>query len=314
MRIPKSKRAFTMLELIFVIVILGVVASIGSQIIVQVYESYIVQRATHRTSMKTELAATQIANRLAYSIPKTIIARTDVNNYLPITSIGAANIPILEWVGFDADGFGVTAPLWSGYIDVDNPANAINTLSTPGSTLNGLNALIDNLNSTNAAGIGTNGTNAAIFFPDANADTIGFSRVGAIARDVTRAHPVAAVLGTTLTLDARAGIQRNTFEHYKLAWTAYALVRTPVTAAQLVTRGFAPGTVLFDYRLHYDYQPWDGENFNQGGGAAPLVLIRNVSVFRFTGTGQSIRFKLCQSEPIGGTATINTCKEKAVLR
>ena len=309
MRIPKSKKAFTMLELIFVITILGIVASIGSQIIVQVYESYIVQRATHRSSMKTELAATQIANRLAYSIPKTIIARSDVNTYLPITSIGAANIPILEWVGFDADGFGVTAPLWSGYIDVDAPATVIDSLSTPGSTLGGLNALINNLNSTNAAGLGTNGANAAIFFPDADAATIGFSE---LVRDFSRVHPVANVAVSTLTLDPRVPNVRNIQEHYKLAWTAYALVRTPVNAAQLATRGFAAGTVLFDYSLHYDYQPWDGDNYLANGTA--LVLIRNVSVFRFTGTGQSIRFKLCQREPIGGTATINTCKEKAVLR
>jgi len=57
------RRGFSMLELIFVIVILGIVSSIGAEIIANVYESYIVQRAQHRASIKTELAAIQIANR-----------------------------------------------------------------------------------------------------------------------------------------------------------------------------------------------------------------------------------------------------------
>jgi len=62
------KQAFTMLEIVFVIVILGVVASIGSKIIVQVYEGYIIQKAVHDASVKTELAINLLANRLVYRI------------------------------------------------------------------------------------------------------------------------------------------------------------------------------------------------------------------------------------------------------
>ncbi|MEA1879308.1 MAG: prepilin-type N-terminal cleavage/methylation domain-containing protein, partial [Campylobacterota bacterium] len=36
----KNKYAFTMLELVFVIVILGIVASIGAQVIAKTYEAY----------------------------------------------------------------------------------------------------------------------------------------------------------------------------------------------------------------------------------------------------------------------------------
>ena len=61
-----------MLELIFVIVILGIVSSIGAEIIAKIYGQYIIQRAQHRASIKTELAATQIANRLRYAIPGTV--------------------------------------------------------------------------------------------------------------------------------------------------------------------------------------------------------------------------------------------------
>ncbi len=67
--IKKMRRAATLLELTFAIAILGIVASIGSEIIVRVYEQYIVQRAQYRASFKTELSAFEIANRLSI-IPK----------------------------------------------------------------------------------------------------------------------------------------------------------------------------------------------------------------------------------------------------
>ncbi len=51
----KKSHAFTMLELIMVIVILGIVSSIGSSLIAKTFESYIVQRALHKASMATEL-------------------------------------------------------------------------------------------------------------------------------------------------------------------------------------------------------------------------------------------------------------------
>ena len=51
------KPAFSLLELVFVIVILGIVASLGSELIAKIYESYVLQRAQHRSSIKTELVA-----------------------------------------------------------------------------------------------------------------------------------------------------------------------------------------------------------------------------------------------------------------
>jgi len=123
-------------------------------------------------------------------------------------------------------------------------------------------------------------------------------------------HPVNSQTGdTTLTLDAKAN--RTIKEHYKLAWTAYAVVPTVLTAAQLADRGLPAGDLVYDLILYYDYQPWDGENYTNGSSQ---ILIQNVSVFKFTGAGESIRFKICQRESVGGAFTINSCKEKAVIR
>ncbi len=312
----KFKPAFTMLELIFVIVILGIVASIGSQIIVKIYDSYITQRAIHRSSIKTELAATQLANRLAYSITGTVIGRKADN----VTFLAVEDIPVtdtsyemLEWISYDADSFGaVTAtttplgrrPVWSGYCDIN--ASSINSLSTPGSRLTKLSAIINNLSpSTKSIG------DTAILFPSTyTSRTVGFSGTGSNNYNI---HPVSTTTATdeTLILDTPTDPsgKRTIKEHYKLAWTAYAI--KPINLRTM------PGTVggaannVYDLELWYDYQPWDGDSYTNGSN---VVLIRNVSVFKFTGTGNTIRIKICQRENIGENYTITTCKEKAVIR
>lgn len=323
MQTLSHKKAFSMIEVVFVIVVLGIVASIGSQIIVQVYEGYIMQRAVHRTNVKTELAITQLVNRLTYSLPRTVIARRNgaSASFLPIESIPAGDTlhTTLEWIGYDDDGFGAVdtspdtgakrRPAWSGYADLT--ASTKDVLSTPGSRLDALDTIINNL-SKNAAGTANSGiADSAILFPDTyDAYTVGYAG-GVSAENI---HPVAAGAGTVLTLDPVAGGgSRTVKEHYKLAWTAYAVVPVPLTNAQLTERGFDDidvGDGLWDLRFYYDYQPWDNENYTNGKSE---ILIRNVSVFNFTGSGSSIRLKLCQRENIGGV-TVNSCKEKAVIR
>lgn len=306
--------AFSMIELIFVIIVLGIVASIGSQIIASVYESYITQRALYRSSMKTELAAAQLANRLAYSIPGTVIGRNDALNpdFYALEDIpaGVTDYTILEWIGYDADGFGTSAtitgsmvPVWSGYADVNAPTTNVDALTTPASGLSKLDTIISNLRRN---GSSTAIGNTAVLFPGSyTAYTIGF---GANSDNI---HPVSGQTNDTI-LNFNTRANRDIKEHYKLAWTAYAIV--PVLVNNPEDRGFQEGDQLWDLVLHYDYQPWDGETLGDVPEAQRYVLIRNVSSFKFKGEGNTIRFKICQRETIGQTYSINTCKEKAVIR
>jgi len=127
MKYTKLRTAFTMLELVFVIAVLGIVASIGAEIIAQLYSGYVQQRAVHRASIKTEIAALQIANRLTYAIPNTIIARpTDGNiTFIPLDQNPPTDYEILQWLGSDVDSFEAMQnnadrrPGWSGFCDVD---------------------------------------------------------------------------------------------------------------------------------------------------------------------------------------------------
>ena len=278
------RKALSMIEVIFVIVILGIVSSIGAEIIADVYESYILERATHRSSVKTELAATQLANRLAYSIPGTVIGRKS-GGYKAIDNLDTNNYKILEWIGYDNDSFSAQAtPGWSGFIDLSTSSKT--SLKTNGSALGTTDTVIKKLG-------GSGISDSAIFFPgEYNADTVGYNgnTNGAIALG-------AGSSGTTLSVSDLTG--KTVTEHYKLAWSAYAVVPTD------------NGDGTFNLELYYNYQPWKGESY---ANAPHSTLATNISVFKFVGSENTIRFKLCQQEKITDTAKITFCKEKAVIR
>lgn len=303
------KRAgFTMLELIFVIVILGIVASIGSQVIARTYEAYINQKALYKASIKTELVATQIANRLAYAIPGSIVRRSIDGATLIDIANPDNDTPVLQWIGYDRDGFTTMSaanrtPGWSGFVDLTTSARAVAVaninLSTPGSTPALSNTIIATLSARGANVVGLN--NAAIYFPNSiihdNATT--YNPAGA-----NNIYAINGFANNQLTI-AAPNPSSTIQEQYKLAWTSYAIVPSNQRA-----------NGNFDLNLRYNFQPWNNQTFFQN--ATQRILLRNVSVFRFTGSLNSVRFKLCVQEQTGGTAAApvmtSICKEKVVIR
>jgi len=265
-----------MLELVFVIVILGIVASIGSEMIVKVYDSYIVQRAEHRATLKTELAATQIANRLASAIPGTVFRIKNDDSYESIESdLTGSNGDLykgLQWVGSDTESFNAAAvPGWSGFCDINTSAK--DSLITPGSDLDLTDTIIQNLSESN----GTHKTiaNATIYFPEDNT-TLGID-TGSI--------------GELINLDGNAS---RIVEHYKLAWSSYALV---------VKNG--------DLYLYYNFPPTPAAAINNN--TPHSLIMEDVSTFKFRAAGRTIRFKICKQEAISKDVNITACKEKAVF-
>lgn len=315
------KRAFTMLELIFVIIILGIVASIGSQVIVQVYEGYIVQRAVHDASIKTELAINQLANRLVYRIDMSMLARkegathyglADDDAYaiqnLPLADIN--DYPILEWIGYDNDGLSAyNTPAWSGFTDLDS--SNFTTLKTTGSQLDKEGVIMNHYTGSPTTGA------AIIFLGDTEYRNDGGSyEAKCMYRNDGCIFPI-TLNGTTETFDFNVGDGNRTAgvmeytEFYQLATSAFAVVPEN---EHIIEAGNIDVTV-HDLKLYYGYQPWSGaagnQNYSTGSSA---LLLKNVSVFRFKKEPNSIRIKICVVERIGETEQISICKEKAVIR
>lgn len=317
-------KAFTLLEVVIVITILGIVASIGSTVLAQLYENHITQRAMHRASLKTELAINQITNRLAYRIDNTVIARRGDNTFNPLIDMiyttTNTDRAVLEWIGYDEESFSAhTIPGWSGYCDV-NATSTSGRIVTPGSRLNALtNTIVQNLSGSTATP-----TLGLLFSLGGQLDGGNFQVPACFGYNddgnTSCIHQVTIRDNTTLNTDRLAGAANTTIsDQYKLAWSAYAIVAVNQDALYTDTRNnavVAPGTPdSFDLNLCYGYQPWSGTQYFETNNCSTLV--RNVTSFKYSEQGGTMRIKLCATERVGDLNTstnISVCKEKVVMR
>lgn len=147
--------AFTMIELILVIVILGIVGSLGSEILSVLYNNYYWTAKTQRLEAQANLAADIIAARLKHRIPQTTAALDKNNKYKSVN--GAQDSDLIFYLkAYELERRDFTA--WkdnsaypkearvSGYINkledksnkVNNKYNDTITITSDNSRFNGL--------------------------------------------------------------------------------------------------------------------------------------------------------------------------------
>lgn len=325
----RIRKAFTLLELIIVIVLMGIVGKYGMELLMQAYESYIGSSIQARFQAQSEGAVEQIANRLQYRIPPSLIVRqgnsaggTLINTF---TSIDDANdsdsrTTVLEWIGYDIDGWQGdetnTTPTWSGVIDWDaiNDDTKLHLYTTKASADLLISPGTDTARSDSiisALSAGTKNTNgSAIYFigeSDINTGfdaNNGFGWFGALTTESnamhriskgTEAYEFAPVAGIGNFSGVRIG------EYYRLAWTAYALE-------------FDRDTHRLS--LYYNYRPWAGDNYVTNG--TRVTLMENVDTFKFTSIGELIKVQVCVTDPTLFTGNYaakgySLCKEKTIF-
>ena len=88
------------------------------------------------------------------------------------------------------------------------------------------------------------------------------------------------------------------YEYYQLAWTAYAV---GISDYDSTTK---TGTLM----LYYDYQPWQGETYNNGKSS---IVMEDVSSFQFTASGTVIKIQVCVNNEL--MEDYSLCKEKTIF-
>ncbi|WP_333803759.1 type II secretion system protein [Sulfurospirillum sp.] len=292
------KKAFTMIELVMVIVILGIVASIGSEIVLTLYKNYIQSRAMNQLEIQTELTLEQIAKRLQYRIKPSTIARRENGNFTGLSN-SDNSYSIIEWIGYSNESLLSSPPGWSGFIDLDhvNTNKTARTLKTTDSNLtftgNTMSAL------TEGAVDLTAGREAALIFQTAyNAGDFGWAQNN-INTNGTATIRVIRNTDDILTINYAIDIPTDIYEHYALAHSAYAIVPSNFNSTD------------FNLTLRFNYQPWLGQNYNSNGNE---VLAEHVSLFQFKQDDTVIRLKLClhDNNETGTGDRIAICKEKVI--
>jgi len=302
------KRAFTIIELIFTMVILGIVASIASGLIAKTYIGYNRANAINQANIQVELAITQIANRLDYAIGGTVVKRRSATDNA-ISSIDTApqDYEVLEWIGWDKDGFNASQdttaarkPAWSGFCDIDK--SKANHIVTPGSDLAFANTVMYKLSRKNNV---LSSSEVAIFFPG-NYDYTNVGYNDGSGSNISGVRVISGYDSANSKLNLVHQANGRITEHYKLAWSAYAIVPVNINATD--------GT--FDLQLRYSFRPWKSKDYDSATGVRKSTLAKNITVFKTYATQNRIHIKLCAKERIGldVNSTISVCKEKVVFK
>ncbi len=280
------RKGFTLLELVFVIVIFGILSKFGADLLYKIYENYVYSNTFNRLENQSEAAVKQIANRLQYRIKDSTISRTDVTStdIIPIADTTAATRNVLEWISVDIDGWrgttaGSTAPQWSGFID----------LSASSAT-----ALV-------SQGTSTSADDMAIFFIGSNVD-LNSSAFGWDGTDIgtqvgVAMHPITITAADTLTTTDGNFTNVDVYEYYQLAKTAYAV-------------SLENGNLF----LYHDYQPWSGDQISVAADRTQSLIMENVTSFKFTPMGDIMIIQVCVGDNnVTGVGEYSICKEKVVF-
>ena len=317
------KRAFTLLELVVVIVVLGIIAMMSFNAIMNIYSNYFQTRTVNELETQTEIALEQISKRLEHRIKPSVIARKTDGAFLALNDSGvtlAQDYEILEFIPYAYEIFndvisldtndnvieqGGKAGRYSGYADLAKSSPATGLIS-PGSnfttgvveTIKDLTCKDDTRNSKCVDFENKDGGVAAIFSDVYYDVQNSFGYKGISNLDIAKVG-VKSIDGDTLEISGFANKQIS--EQYHLAYTANAIVPEQSQSQADKNNG------VFDLNLYYDYRPWMGEKYKQNGEKATLA--KNVTRFVFTEKNGVIVLKLCMRAK---NSEITICKSKAV--
>lgn len=313
------KRAFTLLELVVVIVVLGIIAMMSFNAIMNIYSNYFQTKTVNELEMQTEIALEQISKRLEHRIKPSVIARKTDGAFLALNDSGVnlnAEYEILEFIPYAYEIFndvpsGNKAGRYSGYADLAKSSPATGLIS-PGSnfttgvveTIKDLTCRDETRDATCVDFTKKDGGVVAIFsdvYYNVQS-SFGYSNgTVPVSLDIAKVGVKggqSGLNGDTLEISGFDGKQIS--EQYHLAYTANAIVPEQSADPKDAANG------VFDLNLYYDYRPWMGQGYKNGEKA---TLAKNVTRFVFTEKNGVIVLKLCMRAK---NSEITICKSKAV--
>ena len=321
------KRAFTLLELVAVIVVLGIIAMMSFNAIMNIYSNYFQTKTVNELETQTEITLEQISKRLEHRIKPSVIARKTDGEFLALNDNRVnldANYEILEFIPYAYEIFNDVISLdandnvieqggkegrYSGYADLAKSSPATGLIS-PGSnfttgvveTIKDLTCKDDTRNSKCVDFENKDGGVVAIFYDVYYDVQNSFGYKGISNLDIAKVGVKggqSGLNGDTLEISGFANKQIS--EQYHLAYTANAIVPEQSADPKDTANG------VFDLNLYYDYRPWMGEKYKPNGEKATLA--KNVTRFVFTEKNGVIVLKLCMRAK---NSEITICKSKAV--
>lgn len=330
------KRGFTLIELVFVIVVLGIISMFGADLYTKIYKSYVHVRAVNQLEARTQNAMMLITNRLEDRIKSSTIGRDlAVNDFVPISDLTNPRYDILEWIGQSVETRNINQrnPGWSGFMsmsqlrdttwvaDTNNAGYIADTraafnMVSLGSDFPQVARIVRNLRAT-AYNTPSNNTQVAVIFRVVTNDAsptsvgIGFGYDRAVRADGRNRVLIAvgtpsnagsgSIQGETITINQYPFNPNNAnsqefSEQYYIAHSAYAIV--PANVVTYTKDNAGNLSKNFDLVLRYNYRPWStvAGDAHSYNTASSSLLAEDVSLFRFKDDNGAVALKLCMRD------------------
>lgn len=307
------RRAFTMIELIMVIVILGIVGMIVTEVLAQAYKGAFYQQKYAEREVELERVLSIIEKRLKDALVDSIVLLDGAPACQAIANQDIANDYTVAFIAVDRDSMN---GLWDGNRSKNGWSEQGSVGLVTGVTV--LDSLDANFNVSQniipEVYPGKTIADAAVYrYPLISNVCTDFGWTGATSNALST---VAYSSPTRLQISGAPGL--NSQQTYRFAASAYAFKRIPGATVS------GDGTLM----MYSNFQPWLTETYSNGD---PSVVAENVSHFAIrldSGSAHSIsgnpsltgafyRINVCMKVVSDTDDTINTaqdqiCKEKSV--
>ena len=307
------KKAFTLVELIFVMVVLAIIAGIGTDILRSLFDNYAVTAQIHRLESVANNAADVIATRLEKRVPQTTAIETSTDtgakNYEPLSAIDTKNGKLvffrkayeLERNFISAKKGGASAPRTSGFI------NELKTTTTTGDSGNFTDEV--EFTSIDAADLDLN--NYELFF--SNDSSLLYENKDAPFDRYYKSN------GKSFAYQCTPG--KLEFQNSKFTLTRSAC---PASTSTIIRPSMAALIHKFSLSKEIDKIYLENKNLYletcniKGADCKKSLLATGVSTFRFSALGSdeniasTIVFKLCLVENEGKDNEAEACQSRIV--
>jgi len=333
------KKAFTLVELMIVIVILGILGMISVEILQNTFKSYIKTKELNKLALKTDLTLNIIAAKLQNRIKNSVIVvecnatlpasntqsctNNSNKNFIAISSLDQANsyrFPVMEWLytsiyskkGMWDDVRRAVQPGWSGFVDLKvtqvGKGDEYN-ITSPDSNFTIAKqidkAWINSWGVPNSGDVFADKFDVLVFSgSDGRGDFDDVNNsYGYYGNSATRVFQIQNVIN-----DMRLNIKAITESNSTTVYEGYYIVR----GGMAIVPVYDSSTRDYNLTLRFNYFPWNGQNYMDGNST---LLATHVTQFKFKEEGGIIRLYLCITSPQVKLTDFNLtiCKEKVVF-
>jgi len=340
------KRAFSLIELVIVLVIMGIVSTIAIEILVKVYKGYAITKASNKLVYKTDLVLNEIAAKLQNRVKSSVIAdecnasnndciNGNIDGFIAVSNIDPANAskyPVIEWLNIDFyskrgewdSSLKRVIPGWSGFVDlkktqINDSSKADYNITIPYSSLAFIQDIegnyseswgisgYDNVFENNLSVLLFSGPSGRGDFNDIN-HSFGWWETKYSDNKAQKIFAITDIIDGSLE-NTKIRIKSIDDDNNSNVYEGFFILNG---ASALIPTYDETSN---DYNITYvtNYFPWKKQDYTDGNKS---ILATHVTQFKFKEEGGLMNIYICIQDPsvkIDENENLTICKEKVIF-